>query len=119
CAPRKRRRRETVHPSGDHVARRGAEETTRTDPQHFPQTATPVPISAKSLTLATTRGRLARRFGVADRRGGPVGAAAALSTAWGPYLLGGGVRGGERVGDCLRPLAGGARTSELAYFVLT
>jgi len=26
---------------------------------------------------------------------------AALSTAWGPYLLDGGVRGGERAGDCL------------------
>ena len=29
-----------------------------------------------------------------------------LSTAWGPYLLGGEVRGGERAGACLRALIG-------------
>src|SRR4029079_1788504 len=49
------------------------------------------------------------------RRGGPVGVVAALSTAWGPDLLGGGVRGGERAGDCLRPLIGASQQADLAY----
>ena len=41
------------------------------------------------------------------RRLGPVGGSRRpLSTAWGPYLLGGEVRGGERAGACLRPLIG-------------
>ena len=31
-------------------------------------------------------------------------------------MLGGGVRGDKRAGDCLRPQIGGARLLELAYF---
>src|SRR6185503_5851812 len=39
-----------------------------------------------------------------------------LRAAWGPNLLGGAVRGGERAGDCPRPRIGGASVVELANF---